>query len=226
MNNKILGLQSQWIPVYLTVVAIICITQLGKSTMGPIETIIIAVLAGLLLAGLLTLFKTPHIILCWVSKKYRRRNAFIFIPDKKHKKIKKLKLPIDQSRHVFWIKAYKELKLEGFTIRFIPTKGTKSKSKQVPSSIIEIIEAKLKWDSREEKLYGKKQLLKREDPIGSNEASKWNHYFDKPIIRSPEYLFGIEIVVDVKKSWSGYFSIEGLTEPKCYGRIKVKIDDK
>ena len=94
--------------------------------------------------------------------------------------------------------------------------------RQVPSVAIAIKEAKLKWDTGDEIIQKNRvHIFQEEEPIRLSEPSKWRCQFDKSIFRSPKLPIGIEITIDVKEPWEGYFSVE--SQPyRQYGRLKVK----
>lgn len=221
--------ENRWFFYYIPLIGgIVCAMQMVEQGMTPKSTYIIGVFATITTAILIWIGSRPLKFLVWefthTKEKWRKTHAFIFIPDKEHKKVKKIKLPIGRSSHLFWIKSYKAIELKGFTIRFVPTKGINSKCKQTPSSVIEIKKVELKWDSTDITVHkDKNHILEKEKPIGMNEPSKWHCWFDGGVISSLESPIGIKIVVDAKTPWKGYFSIESRSQKRCYGRIKIKV---
>ena len=190
------------------------------------DSIIGGVLVGLILLFLSWVFKIPIRIETFIrgyfKQKWNDKHAFTFFLDGEYKKAKKLKLPIGISSHALWIKPYKPMELNGFTVRLIPTKSTKRNASQAPSSIIEIEETKIYWESGEKQKYGKEKLLKKEGPFGQDEPSKWRCYFDDKILRTPKLWVGIKIKINAKEKWNGYLSFESHPQ-RQYGRLRVKI---
>lgn len=157
---------------------------------------------------------------------YRDYYAFTFETTGPFQGQKMIQLPIGQSSFLLWAKHYNDTELDGFTVRFVPTKKTGWKDKQVPASIISIKKANLKWDTTDEIIKRKaKHTFEEEMPIRPSEPSKWTCKFNEVILRGPKLPIGIKIMVEAKESWTGYFSIESRPQ-RQYGRIKVKITDR
>jgi len=220
-NNKILELQNRWFPIYIgSIVAVIYAIKKGDSVMNTFLIGVIIIIVGAII------FWTRK---CLWEKYYRDAHAFTFEMENQSQGQKMLKLPIGKASFLLWAKYYNNDKLEGFAIRFIPTKKIKQKTKQVSASIISIKKADLKWDTSDEIFQKERTYIFEEKisigPYKPNEPSKWVCKFDRAILRGPKLPIGIKIMVKANEPWKGYFSIESRPQ-RQYGRIKVEFGNK
>ena len=138
---------------------------------------------------------------------------------------------IGKSKHMFFIRSLSQIKLDSFTIRFVPTKSTKEVEKrQIPSSEIEIEMANHFFDSHgNAENEGKNHFTEPEDPVSEDEPSKWHTIFDGSVTCGPKNPIGIEIEINAKKEQFGYFSFEGRLKNnsmyRYYGRLKFDFQN-
>ncbi len=133
-----------------------------------------------LIIGSIIVWPRPRL---WIWKKYYRNfHAFKFQMANSFQKQKMIRLPIGQSSFFLWASYYHDAELDGFTIRFVPTKKIIPSAPQIPASVISIKDAELEWDTTDVVIKEKVgHTFQQEMPIELNESSRWVCRFDESI---------------------------------------------